>query len=186
MTRFNLVFFLIIFYTNYMQLEPNQQLEINGKIYIIIKFLGKGKGGYSYLAKRDDNFVVIKCIHHEPVDYYTFGNKIKTELRDYEILLNIGIRIPLLIDVDMEKEVLVKSYIDGPTIKEELDRKQDISRYLKDIKAQAHLAKSNGINIDYYPTNFVIYNGKLYYIDYECNPYDPKWDFENWGSTYWK
>ncbi len=21
-------------------------------------------------------------------------------------------------------------------------------------------------------------------IDYECNPYDPRWDFENWGAQY--
>ena len=26
-----------------------------------------------------------------------------------------------------------------------------------------------GLNIDYYPTNFVPCGGALYYIDYECN-----------------
>ena len=24
-------------------------------------------------------------------------------------------------------------------------------------------------------------NGKLYYIDYECNAYMQEWDFEHWG-----
>lgn len=42
-----------------------------------------------------------------------------------------------------------------------------------------------GLNIDYYPTNFVPYGGVLYYIDYECNPYTPQWDFEHWGMQYW-
>jgi hypothetical protein len=29
-------------------------------------------------------------------------------------------------------------------------------------------------------------NGKLYYIDYECNGYMEQWDFEHWGCTYWE
>ena len=24
----------------------------------------------------------------------------------------------------------------------------------------------------------------LYYVDYECNPYDAQWDFSHWGSRY--
>ena len=38
-----------------------------------------------------------------------------------------------------------------------------------------------GLNIDYYPTNFIVnkIDNLIYYIDYECNLYDPKWDFDN-------
>ena len=42
-----------------------------------------------------------------------------------------------------------------------------------------------GLNIDYYPTNFVVRDGLLYYSDYECNGYMDQWNFENWGSQYW-
>ena len=42
-----------------------------------------------------------------------------------------------------------------------------------------------GLNIDYYPTNFVVHDGMLFYIDYECNAFDPRWSFENWGAAYW-
>ena len=41
------------------------------------------------------------------------------------------------------------------------------------------------LNIDYYPTNFVVQNDLLYYIDYECNNYMAQWNFENWGIKYW-
>ena len=51
-----------------------EKLSVNGIEYQIIKLLGKGKGGYSYLAKREKKQVVLKKIHHEPCDYYTFGN----------------------------------------------------------------------------------------------------------------
>ena len=26
----------------------------------------------------------------------------------------------------------------------------------------------------------------IFYIDYECNKYDPKWDYDNWGKQYWE
>ena len=47
------------------------------------------------------------------------------------------------------------------------------------------LAKNAGLNIDYFPTNFVVQSGLLYYIDYECNSYMDEWSFENWGVKYW-
>lgn len=37
------------------------------------------------------------------------------------------------------------------------------------------------INIDYFPTNFIVGNELLWYIDYECNDYMEEWNFENLG-----
>ena len=56
---------------------------------------------------------MLKQIHHEPCDYYQFGDKIQAEIRDYERLKNIGIRIPKMIDVDIEEERILKEYIDA-------------------------------------------------------------------------
>ena len=93
-------------------------MKVNGIEYGIIKLLGHGKGGYSYLAQLEDNYYVLKQIHHEPCTYYTFGNKIETEKKDYDTLLKTGIRIPKMIDIDIPNERIVKEYIDGPTIYE--------------------------------------------------------------------
>ena len=82
----------------------NGNLTINGTTYRFLRLLGKGKGGYSYLAERDGQQVVVKQIHHEPCDYYTFGNKIETELRDYERLQKAGIRIPRMHAVDRDAD----------------------------------------------------------------------------------
>ena len=46
------------------------------------KLLGKGKGGYSYLVTDGTADYVLKQIHHEPCDYYQFGDKIESELND--------------------------------------------------------------------------------------------------------
>ena len=45
--------------------------------------------------------------------------------------------------------------------------------------------KAAGLNIDYFPTNFVIRGGLIWYIDYECNDYTEEWNFGNWGIRYW-
>ena len=91
-------------------------MEVCGKEYAILKLLGHGKGGYSYLAEEKGKKYVVKQIHHEPCDYYTFGNKIEAEKNDYERLLKTGIRIPIMYDIDMAQERIAKEYIDGPTI----------------------------------------------------------------------
>lgn len=160
-------------------------LTVNKKEYSIIKLLGKGKGGYSYLAEKDGKQYVLKQIHHEPCAYYTFGNKIESENHDYKRLLNAGIRIPEMIEIDIENERILKEYIDGDTIFDMVKNDVSVEPYMKQIREMAETAKKAGLNIDYFPTNFVVQNGLIYYIDYECNEYMEEWNFENWGVKYW-
>ena len=160
---------------------------VNNKEYKIIKLLGKGKGGYSYLAMLNNKLFVIKLIHHEPCSYYNFGNKIQSEYNDYQTLLNTNIRIPQMIDIDFDNERIVKEYIEGKTILELINEKEVINQYVFQVKTMQELCKNKGINIDYYPSNFVVdKNNNIFYIDYECNKYDPKWDYDNWGKQYWE
>lgn len=160
---------------------------VNNKEYKIIKLLGKGKGGYSYLAMLNNKSFVIKQIHHEPCSYYNFGNKIQSEYNDYQTLLNTNIRIPQMIDIDFDNERIVKEYIEGKTILELINEKEAINQYVFQVKTMQELCKNKGINIDYYPSNFVVdKNHNIFYIDYECNKYDPKWDYDNWGKQYWE
>lgn len=213
-------------------------VSVCGKEYEIIKLLGHGKGGYSYLAKElsgstegaevstpisedcnieestdvrcrtdgtaevdgkelsmngentargNNSFVVLKQIHHEPCAYYTFGNKIEAERHDYARLVEAGIRIPKMIAIDTEGERIVKEFIDGPTVSElvrDSDGEIDEGIILQ-ARDMAEKARSHGLNIDYYPTNFVLQDGLLYYVDYECNQYSDEWNFENWGIKYW-
>ena len=91
-------------------------MQVNDSEYKIIKLLGKGKGGYSYLVTDGKQNYVLKQIHHEPCDYYQFGNKIEAEINDYKRLISIGIRVPEMFDVDVENERILKEYIAGDTI----------------------------------------------------------------------
>lgn len=160
-------------------------LEVNGVPYQIVSQLGKGKGGYSYLATREGKEVVVKQIHHEPCSYYSFGNKIEAEKRDYYRLLAAGIRMPKMLDIDEGSERIVKEYIPGKTIFDLVKEGSDVTPYIRQVEEMAELAKKAGLNIDYFPTNFIPKDGLLYYVDYECNEYMEQWNFANWGIKYW-
>ena len=162
-----------------------EQLIVCGKSYRILRLLGHGKGGYSYLAEGDGQQVVVKQIHHEPCDYYAFGNKIEAEQQDYERLQAAGIRIPQMLAIDMDAESIVKTYIEGPTIFELVRDGTSVAPYLPQVRDMAEKAQAAGLNIDWFPTNFVVRDGLIWYVDYECNNYMEEWSFENWGIRYW-
>lgn len=162
-----------------------KELTVNGKAYHIIQFLGKGKGGYSYLAEDGMNRCVLKQIHHEPCAYYQFGNKIEAEIRDYNRLKAVGIRMPAMLDVDVENERIVKEFIEGDTIYELVLQDRMKPTYVEQVQEMCAALYAAHLNMDYFPTNFVVRDEMIYYVDFECNEYMDEWNFENWGIKYW-
>lgn len=160
-------------------------MMVNGQVYTVLRLLGHGKGGYSYLVQGPTGPVVVKQIHHEPCSYYTFGDKLGAELFDYGRLKAAGIPVPELLAVDRETERLAKEYIEGPTIFQLVRDGVSVAPYLDQVREMAAQAQAAGLNIDYFPTNFVAKDGRLWYVDYECNEYMDRWNFENWGVRYW-
>lgn len=162
-----------------------KHLKVNNKEYELIKLLGKGKGGYSYLVSDGINQFVLKQIHHEPCDYYQFGNKMEAEINDYKRLYKIGIKLPRMVDVDIKQERILKEYIEGETIYQLVIQDMITPAYLNQVYKMCSLLYASNTNIDYFPTNFVVQNGEIFYIDFECNDYMEEWNFENWGIKYW-
>jgi len=162
-----------------------ERLTIGNHAYRVRKLLGKGKGGYSYLVTDGEQEYVLKQIHHEPCDYYRFGDKLASELRDYETLKALDIPMPALLAVDREQERLLKEYIDGDTIDVLVKQDRMLPDYFRQMEALCERLYAAKLNIDYFPTNFVVRQGTLYYVDFECNEYSDQWNFENWGSRYW-
>ena len=160
-------------------------MTCNGKEFQVLKLLGKGKGGYSWLVTDGEQEFVLKQIHHEPCSYYTFGDKIASEIRDYKRLKEIDIPMPQMLDVDTEAERILKEYIQGDTVDRLVLEDRMEEDYYHQVRAMCQKLYAANTNIDYYPTNFVVQNGVLYYIDFECNDYMEQWDFEHWGNQYW-
>lgn len=65
----------------------------------------------------------------------------------------------------------MKEFIEGDTIFDLVKNDMSVERFLPQIREMAMLDKAAGLCIDYFPTNFVIQNELLYFIDYECNSY---------------
>ena len=162
-----------------------EMLAVNAAEYQILRLLGKGKGGYSYLAEGPEGQVVVKQIHHEPCDYYQFGDKLGAELRDYERLTALEIPMPRLLAVDRTSERLVKTYLPGPTVYDLVLKECLPPDCLTQMEGLCRRLYAAGLNIDYFPTNFIPHQGLLYYVDYECNDYQERWDFDHWGRAYW-
>ncbi|MBR0100280.1 MAG: hypothetical protein IJP90_11285 [Treponema sp.] len=86
---------------------------------------------------------------------------------------------------------VVKEFIDGETIFDLVKNGGMKEEYLSQVRQMAEKAKEAGLNIDYFPTNFVVQKNvdsgteEIFYIDYECNDYMEEWNFENWGLKYW-
>lgn len=162
-----------------------EQICVNGKPYSVITLLGHGKGGYSYLVTDDKKRYVLKQIHHEPCAYYQFGDKLQSEINDYDRLRKLNIRMPEMFEVDVPSERILKEYIEGDTIALLVEKDAVAPEYFAQIKQMCNTLYAAGLNIDYYPTNFVVRDDIVYYIDYECNSYTDEWNFENWGVRYW-
>lgn len=164
-------------------------LSVNGKQFEVLRLLGHGKGGYSYLVADGERRYVLKQIHHEPCSYYNFGNKLQSEISDYRKLKQVGVNMPVLLDVDETHERILKQFIDGDTVFDLVLNDKMYGKLQEDLLVQMHglcqNLKAANLNIDYFPTNFVLNRGTLYYVDYECNEYSDQWNFENWGCKYW-
>ena len=158
---------------------------VKGKKYVVIAKLGHGKGGYSFLVECEGKQYVLKKIHHEPCSYYTFSNKIQSEYDAYKYLSSLNLPLPMMYEIDFEQEIVIKEYIEGETIYDLVLHEEMKKEYIDQMKEMCKVLYANNTNIDYFPTNFVVKNNKIYYIDYECNKYMDEWNFENWGIKYW-
>ena len=120
-----------------------ERMTVNQKEYDVCRLLGKGKGGYSWLVSDGRERYVLKQIHHEPCDYYQFGDKMAAELNDYQCLSQIGIPLPRLIDADREQERILKEYIEGETIYEMVLRGALPSGCYIDYECNAYMPEWN-------------------------------------------
>ena len=92
-------------------MQPNKTLSVNGEPFEVLRLLGKGKGGYSFLVRSQSHSkteYVLKQMHHEPMPFLQPNDKVQAEIRDYRRLCELGIRLPAMLDIDIAKEPILK------------------------------------------------------------------------------
>ena len=161
-----------------------QTIKLSEGTFTISRLLGKGKSGYSWLIENSDVKYVLKRMHNEPCAYYKFGDKLESELEAHARLANL-IAIPRLIEHNSVEKYLVKEYISGTPVSELAAQGRVPPEAFRQLFSWCGRLYDRGINIDYFPANFIWTGEKLFYVDYELNPYSDEWNFENWGIFYW-
>ena len=152
------------------------QFETKSGTYTITCLLGKGKSGHTYLMERHTihgpEERVVKIMYDETVPFYSFRReRFEAEVDAYHTLQPHGIHMPELLEYDVKRRYLVKSYVDGRTAAALVADGLLDDAILAQLFEMAARVETAGINIDYFPTNFVVTPaGDLYYIDYEVNP----------------
>ena len=81
--------------------------------YEVIKELGKGKTGISYLVCKDEKQFVLKVMNNDVPDYEKQLEIFRGEKFCYERMCKIGIGVPKLYEFNEEKKYLVKEYVEG-------------------------------------------------------------------------
>lgn len=154
---------------------------------VVTTFLGKGKSGYSYLAQHGDDKYVIKFMHYEHCSYYSFGdaNKVDLELSAFNELQRVGVKTPRLLEANSELNFLLKEYVHGDLVTDLITNDILPDYCIEQVFNMAKVLEASGLNIDYFPDNFVVMGDVLYYVDYEINKYDAEWNLSNWGLYYW-
>ena len=135
---------------------------------------------------------------HQPEEAHRIATQVselKEQLLEFQSKANLEgyiryfyentVTMPELLAADVQQERILKEYIAGPTVAELLKAGQPDPSWVAQVQAMCARLYPAGLNIDYYPTNFVPRDGTLYYIDYECSAYMEPWDFEHWGLPVW-
>lgn len=142
--------------------------------YELIKKLGEGESGITYLVKSENKKFVLKELKITNLERWTIVERFKKEI---EILKTINHKgIPKFIDIieDTKSLAYVQEYIDGKTFKEMIEDKDEISDidfkefFLQalDILNYLHKMLPPVIHQDISPKNIIISNKKLYLIDF--------------------
>jgi len=170
-----------------MMLEAGAQYTTSAGTYTVKKLLGAGKSGHAYLVESNGESRVLKLMHSEDVDYYTFTeNKVTHEVDAYERLRDYAVRVPDLYEYDAERGYLVKALVRGTLATEMIAAGTMTDTVIAQLFVMAAQVRPHGYNLDYFPSNYMVTNdGLLYHIDYELNIYMDEWNLANWGLWYW-
>lgn len=103
----------------------------------------------------------------------------------YRKLQTLNINSPKVIARDSDKHIIIQEYIAGRDASEMIIQGEMGGVYLNQVREVAKAVESNGICLDYFPSNFIVTNKGIFYIGnviYEKNDSNT---FDTTGVKYW-
>jgi len=135
-----------------------------------VKLIKKGAEGDIYLTKFDNVPAILKTRKTKPYRHPTLDNKIRKQrtIREASILSeakSIGIRTPLVYQVNTSDCTILMQQIDGVIVRDLKDAKLK-SACAEIGKITATLHKNGIVHGDLTTSNFISKNNKIYAIDF--------------------
>lgn len=166
--------------------RTGDRVDLAGSSWRLRKLLGQGKSGRSWLVEGSRGRAVFKRMHDEPCPYYEFhGSKVERELADRLRLEALGVPTPALLAADAAEDWLLKEWVEGLTAAEAAAAAPIADGEIEPLFALSARLEGAGLNLDWFPANFVRVAGGWVYVDWECHPFQREWGWERWGLVYW-
>lgn len=157
--------------------HKRSKVQVNQKTYTIVRVYEKKQKEQIYIVSDEKKLFMMK--RYDDLDHY------KKILQDYTFLESINVCIPKIIRTDDELKVIVKEYVTGTLASSKILKGEQPSYYLTQMKEMASIVEENQQCLDYFPTNYIEFKNKLYYVHYECFPFSKEKSFENVVNKYW-
>ncbi|MCL4325469.1 MAG: Kae1-associated serine/threonine protein kinase [Candidatus Thermoplasmatota archaeon] len=140
--------------------QNNSKEDITGAEAVIIH--GTWFGRDAIYKKR-----ITKKYRVEQLDRKIRVSRMKHELKMIHNARLSGVTVPWIYDVDMFELTIVMEYINGKTLKEELENKNNAEHNLEELVKEIIKMHSNKIaHGDLTTSNVIVSNGKLVFIDF--------------------
>lgn len=166
-----------------MELKFYNEITKMEEKYEFVRELYKVTNGMFYLYKKGNEEVVVKKL--DKITDSEGQIEIDKDLYSYKRLNSLDINIPKLLGYSREENLVVKEYLKGRDVLGFIkEGTLDENIYFELLK-YSELLNSDNLNIDYFPNNFILKDGKLFYINYKVFPYTEEFNLRNWGIFYW-
>ena len=149
-------------------------LTVKKKDYEVIEEYGE----YSMKVAREGKTYFAKLLGYKTRAYSNF-------MYAYKRLYNANIVMPKRVVVDKKRGIVLSEFIEGEKVFEDLAKRDLDDSYYSQVFIMSYLARTNRMNLDFDPRNFIMSNGTLYYLSYTFDEYRRDLDFSTNQAKYW-
>ncbi|MCD8195281.1 MAG: hypothetical protein LUD22_03205 [Coprobacillus sp.] len=145
------------------------------------------KKEYEVQEELDENSAVVtrKGKTYFFKDYSEDEEAYKKWDKTYDRLRNTGIRYPKVFVNDNKQRKILMEYIPGETCLDTLMKGDLDDDTYEEIFLMACYARHENYTLDYDPSCFKMYKGKMYYLGFRLYPYEEKDAFQLSGIRWW-
>lgn len=121
-----------------------------------------------------DKHRVAKAYRLPDLDAELRRARIRTEARLISEARAAGVHVPLIYDVDLEENRIVMEYVEGPTVKEVLDRGGAVAvRVAREVgRVLGRLHRGGIVHGDFTTSNLLVRDGHVVVIDFSLGAMD--------------